>query len=46
METFEMVGVCFGEQTMGKTQVFEQFFKFKEVCPLLKMSNTLDVQKK
>jgi hypothetical protein len=29
METFEMLKVCFGEETMGGKQVFEWFSKFK-----------------
>jgi hypothetical protein len=29
METFEMLYVAFGDQTMGRTQVSEWFTKFK-----------------
>jgi hypothetical protein len=28
-ETFKMLKACFGEQTMGRTQVFEWFSNFK-----------------
>jgi hypothetical protein len=41
-ETFELLKIAFGGQTVGRTQVFNNFPRSKQ-CDILKLLNTQDI---
>jgi hypothetical protein len=43
METVKMMTTAFGEQTMGRRQLFEWFSKFKALQTLLKILKSWDI---
>jgi hypothetical protein len=45
-ESFEMLKVAFGEQIMGRTQIFKWFYKFKSNVTSMRMPNDWYVHRK